>query len=118
MCVPILSAACYRCHGFDAKARQAELRLDIAEDALKARESGAAVVPGKPDESQLWKRILSKDPDAVMPPPDAVRQLTEAERGIIKRWLEQGGKYQKHWALEPIQSAHSARDQPHACSLE
>lgn len=101
---PILSAACYRCHGFDAKARQAELRLDIADDALKTRESGAAVVPGKPDESQVWKRIVSKDPDAVMPPPDAVRQLTDAERDIIKRWLEQGGKYQKHWALEPIQS--------------
>ncbi len=94
---PILSAACYRCHGFDAKARQAELRLDVPEDALKARDSGAAVVPGKPDESQLWKRIISKDPDMVMPPPDSVRQLTDGERDILRRWLEQGGKYQKHW---------------------
>lgn len=101
---PILSAACYRCHGFDAKARQAELRLDVADDALKTRESGAAVVPGKPDESLIWKRIISADPDVVMPPPDSVRQLTAAERDIIRRWLEQGGKYQKHWALEPIQS--------------
>lgn len=101
---PILSAACYRCHGFDAKARQAELRLDVADDALKTRESGAAVVPGKPDESLVWKRIISADPDVVMPPPDAIRQLTAAERDIIRRWLAQGGKYQKHWALEPIQS--------------
>lgn len=101
---PILEHACYRCHGFDAKARQAELRLDVADNALKTRESGAAVVPGKPDESLIWKRIISTDPDVVMPPPDAVRQLTAAEHNIIRRWLEQGGKYQKHWALEPIQS--------------
>lgn len=101
---PILSAACYRCHGFDAKARQAELRLDVADDAYKTRESGTAVVPGKPDESLIWKRIVSSDPDTVMPPPDAVRQLNASERDIIRRWLEQGGKYQKHWALEPIQS--------------
>ncbi len=101
---PILSAACYRCHGFDAKARQADLRLDVAEEASKVRDSGAAIIPGKPDDSLLWKRIVSEDPDVVMPPPDAVRQLTENERKTLRRWLEEGGKYQKHWALEPIKS--------------
>lgn len=99
---PILSAACYRCHGFDAKARQADLRLDIAEEAFKARDSGVAIVPGKPDESLIWQRIASSDVDQVMPPPDAIRQLTDAEKALIKRWLEQGGAYQKHWALEPV----------------
>jgi hypothetical protein len=77
---PILSAACYRCHGFDAKARQAELRLDVAEEAYQERDSGRVVIPGKPDESLLWQRIASTDPDVVMPPPDAVRQLTDDER--------------------------------------
>ena len=101
---PILSAACYRCHGFDAKARQADLRLDVAEDATKARESGRAVVPGQPDQSLLWLRINSTDADAVMPPPDAHRQLTAAERDTLRRWLAQGAAYQKHWALEAIQS--------------
>ncbi len=99
---PILSAACYRCHGFDSKARQAELRLDVAEDAFKSRETGTPIVPGKPDESVVWKRITSSDQDLVMPPPDAVRQLNDEERATIKRWIEQGGNYQKHWALEPI----------------
>ncbi|MGN6543706.1 MAG: PSD1 and planctomycete cytochrome C domain-containing protein [Aureliella sp.] len=99
---PILSAACYRCHGFDAKARQADLRLDVADEAYQERDSGRAVVPGKPDESLVWQRVSSTDPDLVMPPPDAVRQLTDDERKLIKRWIEQGGAYQKHWALEPI----------------
>ncbi|MGN6136374.1 MAG: PSD1 and planctomycete cytochrome C domain-containing protein, partial [Aureliella sp.] len=99
---PILSAACYRCHGFDAKARQADLRLDVADEALKERDSGAIIVPGKPEESLLWQRVASSDPDEVMPPPDANRQLTDKERETLRRWLEQGGAYQKHWALEPI----------------
>ncbi len=100
---PILSAACYRCHGFDAKARQGDLRLDVAEDALKQRDTGAAVVPGKLDKSLVWQRITSNDPDLVMPPPDAIRQLTATERETIKRWIEEGGTYQKHWALEPLE---------------
>lgn len=99
---PILSAACYRCHGFDAKAREADLRLDVAEEAYQERDSGRAVIPGKPEESLVWQRVSSTDPDMVMPPPDAVRQLTEEERKLLRRWLEQGGKYQNHWSLEPI----------------
>ncbi|MFO1062297.1 MAG: PSD1 and planctomycete cytochrome C domain-containing protein [Pirellulales bacterium] len=99
---PILSAACFRCHGFDAKARQADLRLDSADDATRPREDGPAVVPGKPDESSVWKRIVSADKDLVMPPPDAIRQLTDAEKETLKRWIAEGAKYQRHWSVEPI----------------
>lgn len=99
---PILSAACYRCHGFDAKARQGDLRLDVAEEAIKPRDSGSVIVPGKTDESLLWKRITSTDPDEVMPPPDSNRQLSSTERESLRRWIEQGAAFQKHWSLEKI----------------
>lgn len=101
---PILSATCFRCHGFDEKARQAELRLDTSAGAFSPRgdEKVAAIVPGKPDESQLWKRIISTESDSVMPPPDANRQLSNEEKETLRKWIEQGANYQSHWAFEPI----------------
>lgn len=101
---PILSAACLRCHGLDEKARQAELRLDTSSGAFAPRgdDKAVAIVAGKPDESQLWKRITSTDPDAVMPPPDANRQLSAEEKETLRKWIEQGANYQSHWAFEPI----------------
>lgn len=101
---PILSATCLRCHGLDEKARQADLRLDTAEGVLTPRgdEKSVAIVAGKPDESQLWKRITSTDPDLVMPPPDANRQLSAEEKETLRKWIEQGANYQSHWAFEPI----------------
>jgi len=102
---PILSAACLRCHGQDAAGRQAELRLDLFEFATAKRESGSAIVPSQPDESLLWRRIVSSDPDQVMPPPDAARQLTQEEKNILKQWIAQGAEYEKHWAFEPIRAS-------------
>ena len=101
---PILSSACLRCHGLDEKARQGELRLDTPEGAFTPRgdEKVAAIVTGKPDESQMWKRITSTDPDLVMPPPDANRQLSVEEKETLRKWIEQGANYQSHWAFEPI----------------
>ncbi len=100
---PILSATCYRCHGFDAKTREAELRLDIADGAFAKRASGEqAIVPGKLDESLIWARIQSTDPDTVMPPPSSNRQLTETEKQTIAQWIEQGANYEKHWSFEPV----------------
>ncbi len=101
---PILSATCLRCHGLDEKARQGDLRLDTSAGALTPRgdEKVAAIVAGKPDESQLWKRITSTDPDEVMPPPDANRQLSAEEKETLRKWIEQGANYQSHWAFEPI----------------
>ena len=100
---PILSSACYRCHGMDAKTREADLRLDTAEAARTPREGGkVAIAPGKLDESLIWSRMMSSDPDTVMPPPTSNRQLSESEKKTIATWIEQGAPYEKHWSFEPI----------------
>ncbi|MGC3970111.1 MAG: PSD1 and planctomycete cytochrome C domain-containing protein [Pirellulales bacterium] len=97
---PILSENCFACHGFDAKKREADLRLDTAEGALAARESGAAIVPGNPEASEVWKRIVSDDPDVVMPPQASHKTLKPEEKAVLKRWIAEGAAYQKHWAFE------------------
>ncbi|MBX3452424.1 MAG: DUF1553 domain-containing protein [Planctomycetaceae bacterium] len=97
---PILSANCFACHGFDAKARQAELRLDTPDGAFVDREGMAAIKPGDPSASVIWKRIVSTDPDEVMPPATSNHVLTDDEKSLLKRWIEQGAPYQKHWAFE------------------
>ena len=100
---PILSDKCFACHGFDSKKRQAELRLDTLEGATAVVEGVAAIVPGQLDKSQLWQRVNSTDPDDIMPPPSSHKKLTDDEKEILRRWIEQGAPYQKHWAFESIQ---------------
>ncbi|WP_367874187.1 PSD1 and planctomycete cytochrome C domain-containing protein [Luteolibacter sp. Populi] len=95
---PILSDRCFACHGFDAKAREAELRLDVAEAAYADK----AIVPGKPEESLVWQRITSTDPDEVMPPADSHLKLSAEEKALLKRWIEGGAPYQPHWALVKV----------------
>jgi hypothetical protein len=98
---PILSDKCFACHGFDAKHREADLRLDEPEDAYRADKHGnAAIVPGKPDDSLIWYHITSTDEDELMPPPDSNKKLSDAEKAILRRWIEEGASYQKHWAFE------------------
>ena len=76
---PLLSDRCFRCHGFDANAREAELRLDTPEGAFKKNKDGQApIVPGALEKSAVWQRITAHDPDDVMPPPDSLRQLAGA----------------------------------------
>lgn len=103
---PILSDNCYTCHGPDANKRKAGLRLDIEEIAfaeLKENPGKYAIVPGKPGQSMLFHRISSDDPKTVMPPPDANLVLTQYEKKLIKKWIAQGGKFEKHWAyISPI----------------
>ncbi len=100
---PILAENCYKCHGPDAKEAKAGLRLDIRESALKAAESGEkAIVPGKPDDSELVRRIFATDPDELMPPPESHKQLTDAQRETLKRWIADGAAYEAHWAYRPI----------------
>ncbi len=99
----ILSDKCFACHGFDSKKRQAELRLDTLEGATAARDGRAAIVPGQLAQSQLWLRINTEDADTVMPPPSSHKALTSEEREILRKWIEQGAPYQKHWAFEAIQ---------------
>ncbi len=110
---PILSDKCFACHGFDAKHREADRRLDIQEGAYAVLDGVQAVVPGDLVKSEAWLRIASTDKDEVMPPPKFHKPLTDAEKATIKRWIEQGAKYQKHWAFEaPVKAAVPASAHP------
>ena len=100
---PILSDHCFACHGTDAKKRKAGLRLDLAEGALKPNKDGLpALKPGDPAGSGLWQRIVSTDADEVMPPPDSHKDLSPEQKATLRRWIEQGAPYQRHWSFEPL----------------
>lgn len=92
---PILSEHCFACHGQDAKTREADLRLDLRAAAI---ESGA-IVPGRPEASELIARIDAEDPDEVMPPPQTGRPLSDAQRDLLRRWIAAGAEYAPHWAF-------------------
>ena len=94
---PLLSDNCFSCHGPDASHRQADLRLDLRDDAITA----GAIVPGKPAESALVTRILATDPDEIMPPPESHKKLDDTQKALLARWIEQGAEYQPHWAYVP-----------------
>ena len=101
---PILSDRCFKCHGPDANKRQAGLRLDTEEGAyaaLKDDPSHHVIVPGDPLASALYARITNSDTSELMPPPSSNLSLNEREIEIIKKWIEQGAKYKKHWAFIP-----------------
>lgn len=102
---PILSDKCFKCHGPDASHRQADLRLDIADSAyapLKNSKGAFAIVPGKPGRSELVKRVTSTDLTYMMPPPDAhLGMLSDYEKKLFTRWIEQGARYERHWAFTP-----------------
>ena len=96
---PILTEACFRCHGPAAK--KGGFRLDVREDALGlAKSKRAPIVAGKPGESELIKRIFNNDPDEIMPPPTSHRPLKASEKEILKKWIAEGATYQKHWSFE------------------
>jgi len=94
---PILAQNCFACHGPDSASRQADLRLDIREMALKA----GVIVPGKPDQSEIVRRIFSTDPDEMMPPPNSHKKLSAEQKELLKRWVAAGAEYQPHWAFIP-----------------
>ncbi len=98
---PILASKCFACHGPDEDAREADLRLDTRNGATAVRDGSPAVVPGKPDESPLVERVESADEDERMPPPDSKLTLNDAEKRMLRRWVEQGAHYSKHWAFVP-----------------
>lgn len=103
---PILSENCFACHGFDAKQRKADLRLDIAEGAFGEHDGNTPIKPGDLANSELWQRIISDDPQEVMPPPATKKTLTASQKETIRKWIEQGAVYQKHWAFElPVKVA-------------
>jgi len=103
---PILSDNCFACHGFDAKKRKADLRLDVPESALTAIDGVFPIKPGDPEVSSIIQRILSKDEDEVMPPPETHKKVTPVQAEILKRWIKEGAEYKKHWAFEaPVKTA-------------
>ncbi len=100
---PIMSDTCFHCHGFDAKSRKGDLRLDLREFALKAGKSGAiAIVPGKPEESEIIKRLFTKDEDDLMPAKESHKTLTPEQKELFRRWVKQGAVYEAHWAYTPL----------------
>ncbi len=99
---PILSQNCFKCHGFDAKKREAKRRIDTRDGALAEIEGVRAIVPGKLAESEVHARIHSTDADEQMPPPKSGKKLDERQRAIVDKWIEQGADYQPHWAYAPL----------------
>ena len=106
---PILSDKCYACHGPDANKREAGLRLDIEKEAYKALKDNPkahAIVPGKPNLSEVYLRVSTTDTSIMMPPASSnLPTLTEAEVTVIKKWIEEGAKYEPHWAFVPPQKS-------------
>jgi hypothetical protein len=96
--LPVLSDACFKCHGPDEKARKGDLRLDTKEDALA---KDGPIVPGKSAESRLIERIVSTDPDAVMPPPKSNKKLKPEQIAVLKKWIDQGAPWGLHWSFTP-----------------
>ncbi len=111
---PILSEACFACHGPDQKQRKAKLRLDTPDGARQV------VVAGKPAESELIARISDGDPAKLMPPAKSGKLLKPHQKEILRKWIEQGAKYSSHWAfvapvrpsLPPLDLRQSASNNP------
>jgi hypothetical protein len=100
---PILADNCFSCHGTDTAHRKGDRRLDTPEGATAAIDGVRALVPGDLSQSELWQRIISRYDDEVMPPPESHKQpLSPEQQNLIRRWIEQGGVYQRHWAFEPM----------------
>src|SRR5688572_5962107 len=100
---PIVSDTCFVCHGPDKNSREAELRLDLREEALKPAESGETpIVPGKADESEVVRRIFAEDESERMPPAEFTKKLTTKQKELIRRWVAEGAEYQPHWLYVPL----------------
>ncbi|MEZ0388799.1 MAG: DUF1553 domain-containing protein [Verrucomicrobium sp.] len=95
---PILSENCFYCHGPDSATREAGLRLDKREEAIKE----GAIIPGEPGKGSLIERIFTHESDDLMPPPKSNRHLTDADRALLKRWIAEGAEYQAHWSFVPV----------------
>jgi hypothetical protein len=100
---PVMANTCFKCHGPDRRANKAGLRLDLPDDATRERHDKTGrtyrpIVPGHPEQSEVWRRISSADPGQAMPPPDSLHLLDARDKAIIRRWIEQGAAYEPHWA--------------------
>ncbi|MEZ6122347.1 MAG: PSD1 and planctomycete cytochrome C domain-containing protein [Planctomycetaceae bacterium] len=99
---PLLAEKCFACHGPAANRDDGEIRLDVRDELLKVGDSGRAVlVPGKPQESELIRRIRSDDDSEVMPPPASKKMLSREERDLLTRWVSEGADFETHWSFVP-----------------
>ena len=96
--LPILSNNCFACHGPDEKARKTRFHFDTEDGAFTKR---GIIVPGNAAESALVEHITSEDPDEHMPPPESGKTLTQKQIDLLRRWIDQGAKWDKHWAYVP-----------------
>ena len=97
---PLLSDKCYKCHGPDKAQRKTELRLDLEKSAYSEIDGNRAIVPGSLSKSDLYRRITSNDELTQMPPADSGLQLSKEQIGLIRRWIEQGAPWEKHWSFQ------------------
>ena len=99
---PIFAETCWQCHG--PGEQEAGVRLDVRDESLKEAESGEIpIVPGKPEQSEIIRRILSDDESEVMPPIDFDKSLTAEQKSLLSRWVEQGAEYKQHWSFAELQ---------------
>ncbi|MFO0816953.1 MAG: DUF1553 domain-containing protein [Pirellulales bacterium] len=99
---PILSDLCFHCHGPDKNQRKADLRLDDETSVIGVKGQPGVVHRGKPESSELLRRLTSTDPDERMPPPDAGRQATPAQIELMRQWIAAGAPWEGHWAFQPV----------------
>lgn len=99
---PLLSDNCFACHGPDSGQRQAGLRLDLGADNVDELIDREIIVPGNPELSELVRRVMSDDPDEVMPPANHRKRLTDSQKQLLSRWVQQGAPFQTHWAWRPV----------------
>ena len=110
---PILSNNCFSCHGPDEKVVKGGLQLHLREKAISVLEKSdeRAITPGDREESSLWHRINSTDPDEKMPPPESNHKLTKEEIDLIGKWIVEGAEYQGHWSFEPLSPQQGSIDE-------
>ena len=103
---PILSDACFPCHGPDPAQRKANLRFDTKSGAFSELSDGRhPIVAGQPEESELIRRITTSDTDTIMPPPEFERRLSTRQVSLLKRWIEQGADWENHWSfVKPVRT--------------
>ncbi|HEY2572437.1 MAG TPA: c-type cytochrome domain-containing protein, partial [Verrucomicrobiaceae bacterium] len=92
---PLLAEHCFKCHGQDEKQRKAKLRLDVRDWAIEKK----AIIPGNSAESEVIKRLLTHEEDDMMPPPKERKPVSEAAVALIRRWIDEGAEYQRHWSF-------------------
>ncbi len=103
---PILADRCFSCHGPDSATRKADLRLDLEESAKTALTAEVtAIIPGKPEESEVMHRLTHSDPDEIMPPPASKLTVSPGEIALIRKWIAQGAGWERHWAFLPPESS-------------